>query len=49
MNESKGKYRMGWLPDFPDFRDFRFDQKEVPPKYKDRGQEQSIGAIRHLC
>jgi C1A family cysteine protease len=33
---------MGWRPDYPDFRDFTPEQKEVPEKYKIRGQGESI-------
>jgi C1A family cysteine protease len=30
---------MGWLRDYPDFRDFTIDQKEVPAKPKSLGQK----------
>lgn len=33
---------MGWLPDYPDFRDFTFEQDEVPTKLKALNQEDSV-------
>lgn len=35
---------MGWLPDYPDFRDYTVEQKDVSPKLKVLGQD-SINAM----
>lgn len=36
---------MGWLRDYPDFRDFTPAQDEVPRKLRERGQKQSVRAM----
>ncbi len=36
---------MGWLPDYPDFRDYTPERKEVSPRLKSLGQRDSIGAM----
>lgn len=36
---------MGWLPDYPDFRDFSPELDSLPPKFKERGQTRSIRAM----
>lgn len=41
-NRSKG---MGWLPDYPDFRDFSPELDTLPPRLKERGQTKSIRAM----
>lgn len=33
---------MGWLPDLPDFRDFRFDKKDIPQRQKTAGVKRSV-------
>ncbi|MBN2000564.1 cysteine protease [candidate division KSB1 bacterium] len=33
---------MGWLPDYPDFRDYTVDQKNVPEKFKQMGFKDTI-------
>ncbi|MEN8192865.1 MAG: C1 family peptidase [Bacteroidota bacterium] len=33
---------MGWMPDYPDFRDYTVDHKKVAPKLKLAGQKDSI-------
>ena len=33
---------MGWLPDYPDFRDYTVDQAELPTKLKRIGTQQTI-------
>jgi len=38
-------YGMGWLPDYPDFRDYTVEKKEVPAKLKALGQRDSIKAM----
>ncbi len=40
-----GNLGTGWLPDYPDFRDFTVDQAEVPGKLKALGQKDSIKAM----
>jgi C1A family cysteine protease len=37
--------RMGWLPDYPDFRDFSVDQTQVPSRLKQLGQKDSTKAM----
>jgi C1A family cysteine protease len=36
---------MGWLPDYPDFRDYRADHEEVAFRLKLLGQEDSVKAM----
>ncbi len=36
---------MGWLPDYPDFRDYTTEQEEVSPRLKALGQKDSIKAM----
>ncbi len=36
---------MGWLPDYPEFRDYTVDKKEVSPSLKGLGQKDSIKAM----
>lgn len=38
----EGEIKMGWLPDYPDFRDLTIAHDEVSPKLKERGQKDSI-------
>ena len=33
---------MGWLPDYPEFRDYTVDKKEVSPRLKGLGQKDSV-------
>jgi len=42
MSEMLG---MGWLPDYPDFRDHSVDHDEVPSKLKLLGQKDSVKAM----
>ena len=44
MAEVVEKLGMGWLPDFPDFRDFTVEQTDVPSRLKQLGQK-SIKAM----
>lgn len=39
MNEQRG---MGWLPDYPDFRDHTVELDELPPRLKALGQRDSV-------
>lgn len=45
MSEVKEKVSMGWLPDYPDFRDYTVEQDEISIKLKMLGQEDSIKAM----
>lgn len=45
MAETTNKLAMGWLPDYPDFRDLTFEHDEVSPKFKALGQKDSIKAM----
>jgi len=42
MNERVEKLGMGWLPDYPDFRDHTMDHDEVPQRLKELGQKDSV-------
>lgn len=45
MAEPTDRPGMGWLPDYPDFRDYTVEQKEVRAKLKQLGQKDSIKAM----
>jgi C1A family cysteine protease len=45
METTKSKFGMGWLPDYPDFRDYTKKQQKVSPKLKALGQKDSINAM----
>jgi C1A family cysteine protease len=40
--ETIEKMGMGWLPDYPDFRDYTIEQGEVAPRLKELGQKDSV-------
>jgi C1A family cysteine protease len=42
MGETFELPAMGWLPDYPDFRDFTPEHDEVAPKHKELGQHESV-------
>ncbi len=42
MNHSRDNYFFGWLPDYPDLRDFAADHDEIPVKLQTLGQTDSI-------
>lgn len=42
MNESIEKLGMGWLPDYPDFRDHTIEHDELSAKMKELGQSDSV-------
>jgi C1A family cysteine protease len=42
MSEMKGKFGMGWLPDYPDFRDHTISNDSVSEKLLKLGQKESI-------
>lgn len=39
------RFSMGWLPDYPDFRDLTADQDQVSPKLRRLGQIDSVKAM----
>jgi C1A family cysteine protease len=43
--EPSFKYGMGWLPDYPDFRDYSPEHDEVSPKLKGFGQHDSVRSM----
>ena len=45
MSGTSGKCGMGWLPDYPDFRDRTIDFDQVPVKLQKLGQKESIKAM----
>jgi C1A family cysteine protease len=45
MEEMIERYGMGWLPDYPDFRDYTAEYDEVSPKLKLLGQKDSVKAM----
>lgn len=45
MDEMIEKLGMGWLPDYPDFRDHTVEQDEVVPRLKLLGQKDSVKAM----
>lgn len=42
MESRTNNYAMGWLPDYPDFRDFTSDHDTVPPRLLAFGQTRSV-------
>jgi C1A family cysteine protease len=42
MSDVFKKYGMGWIPDYPDFRDYTTDRDEISPKHRELGQKKSI-------
>jgi C1A family cysteine protease len=42
MSDSIGRYGMGWLPDYPDFRDYSVDHDETSPKLAAAGSRDSV-------
>jgi C1A family cysteine protease len=45
MVETVRMFGMGWLPDYPDFRDHTVEQEEVPTKLRALGQKDSVKAM----
>ena len=45
MSETVRKFGMGWLPDYPDFRDYTMEHEKVPPGLQALGQKDSIKAM----
>ena len=46
MDELMDRVGMGWLPDYPDFRDYMIEQDTVPTKLQALGQKDSVKAMR---
>lgn len=42
MNEIDGEFRMGWLPDYPDFRDFTMEHEKVDLVRERRGVRKPV-------
>jgi len=42
MTETVAKPGMGWVPDYPDFRDYDINKDEIYPQQKQKGQKQTI-------
>jgi C1A family cysteine protease len=45
MNETFPLHGMGWLPDYPDFRDYSSKHDEVSPRLRALGQSDSVRAM----
>lgn len=45
MADAWDMFGMGWLPDYPDFRDHTVEQEEVPARLKFLGQKDSVKAM----
>ena len=45
MDEIIEQRKMGWLPDYPDFRDLTFEPGEVPSKLKSFGQKKTVKSM----
>jgi C1A family cysteine protease len=45
MEEIIERHGMGWLPDYPDFRDYTADYDRVSPRLKLLGQKDSVKAM----
>jgi len=45
MTESRMKFGMGWLPDYPDFRDYTAERDKVSTRLKRLGQTNSVKSM----
>jgi C1A family cysteine protease len=45
MEQKIDKHAMGWLPDYPDFRDFTSDNDTIPPRLFALGQTRSVRSM----
>jgi C1A family cysteine protease len=45
MCENGAAHGMGWLPDYPDFRDYSVEHTEVSPRLKALGQKSSVAGM----
>jgi len=39
------KLGMGWLPDYPDFRDYTFEKDDLPDRVKKVGEKETVKAM----
>ena len=42
MIDTTSRQGMGWVPDYPDFRDYDINKDGIPPQRKDQGQKKTI-------
>ncbi len=42
MSDATTRPGMGWVPDYPDFRDYDINKDEIPPSQKLKGQKQTV-------
>ena len=42
MSDANTRPGMGWVPDYPDFRDYDINKDEIPPSQKLKGQKQTV-------
>jgi len=42
MSEMLEKFGMGWLPDYPDFRDYTINHDKVSPRLLKLGQKATV-------
>jgi C1A family cysteine protease len=45
MAESGFQFGMGWLPDYPDFRDYTIEHDKIAPRMKAIGEKSSVKAM----
>ncbi len=45
MSEMLEKFGMGWLPDYPDFRDYTINHDKVSPRLLKLGQKAMAAAV----
>ena len=45
MSDSMDRFGMGWLPDYPDFRDYTPEASSISPRLKRLGQQKPIKAM----
>ena len=45
MSETIHKLGMGWLPDYPDFRDYTMEHDKIPSRLQALGQKDSVKAM----
>ncbi len=45
MADTVSTFGMGWLPDYPDFRDHTVEQEEIPSRLKALGQRDSVKSM----
>jgi len=45
MSDAPATHGMGWLPDYPDFRDYSIEHDEVGPRHRELGERDSVRAM----